>query len=136
MIPFADVPKRCHCRLMTLTKMPLLIVATFLITGCKDQSTIANTTKLSPDGAMVATARTEGYGGPGTAAVITTVTLGGQNGRGSAEILSIEQNDSRPDHVALNWTSDRTLRMSVRDAQIDFQAVKSGGVTIETAIGK
>lgn len=70
---------------------------------------------------MVATVQTEGYGGPGTAAVITTVTLGNKDGGKPAEVLSIEQNDSRSDHVGLNWTKDRTLRIAVRDAQVDFR---------------
>ena len=116
-------------------KPTLLAVAICLTAGCQDKSLIATSTKLSPDGAMVATAQTEGYGGPGTAAVITTVSLGNKNGGRPADVLSIEQNDSRSDHIRLDWTNDRTLRIAVSDAQVDFRAVKSGGVTIETVQG-
>lgn len=136
MMPFADVPKQCHYQQVTRGKPTLLAVAICLIAGCQDKSLIATSTKLSPDGAMVATAQTEGYGGPGTAAVITTVSLGNKNGGRPADVLSIEQNDSRSDHIRLDWTNDRTLRIAVSDAQVDFQAVKSGGVTIETVQGK
>lgn len=136
MIPFADVPKRCHYRRVTRAKPTLLAVAIFLTAGCQDKSLIASSTKISPDGVILATVQTEGYGGPGTAAVITTVSLGNKNGGRPADVLSIEQNDSRSDHIGLDWTKDRTLRIAVRDAQVDFQAVKSGGVTIETAQGK
>jgi hypothetical protein len=107
-----------------------------LITGCQDKSLIASSTKLSPDGVMLATAQTEGYGGPGTAAGITTVSLGNRNAERGADILSIEQNDSRSDHISLDWPKERTLRITVRDAQVNFQAVKSGGVSIETVLGQ
>lgn len=117
---------------MTLAKSTFLIVGTLSITSCQDKSLIAKSTKLSADRVMVATMQTDGYGGPGNAAVLTTVSLGSQNGSNPTEIFVIEQNDSKSDHIRLDWTGNRTLRITVRDAQIAFQAGKSGGVIIET----
>src|SRR6266542_3389465 len=46
-----------------------------LTSGCRDASTIWTAEARSPNGYWLATASTEQYGGPGTAAILTNVYL-------------------------------------------------------------
>jgi hypothetical protein len=85
----------------------------------------------SPDGAWTARTQLASYGGPGTASDIVTVELLRRTGA-PIEVLSVSQNDARPDHVRVQWLGPHSLQIAVRVAQVDFQAVKAGGVSITT----
>lgn len=61
------------------THIALLAIILLLI-GCRDDPTVWKMNLRSPDGAWLATARTDQYGGFGTALVETTVALQKLNG--------------------------------------------------------
>ncbi len=93
-------------------------------------ATIWSAEKASPDDLWVANADTKQYGGPGTAAIITTVSLKRPKGsRAPINILVFEQQSKLID-LALNWTDSTHLEVTYHNATIDFQAVRCGGVTI------
>lgn len=106
----------------------LLCVSAF---GCEDAETIWSTESRSPDGGWVATAKTDQYGGPGTAGIISTVSLRQVKGRqDKIEILQLSQNASSID-LKLNWLTSSHLEITFKQpASIDFQAIKCGGIDI------
>jgi hypothetical protein len=102
-----------------------------LSAGCPDRATIWSTESRSPDGAWVAAAHTDQYGGPGTAGMVSTVTLRPQNGpRGEIEVLQVSQ-DHQPANLRLIWITASHLEITLdQPVNIDFQAITCGGVKI------
>jgi hypothetical protein len=102
-----------------------------LISGCKDVATIWSTESASPDGGWVAAAHTDQYGGPGTAGIVSTVTLRRVKGRqDEIEILELSQNGTGVD-LKLNWLTPRHLEITYKQpASVDFQVIKCGGIDI------
>jgi len=83
----------------------------------------------------VATARTEQFGGPGTAYVGTQVYLKAVNGsQPSVEILGLSNESAYPSgvtNVGMNWTSTSHVELTYKGhATVDFQVVKCSGVDI------
>lgn len=108
----------------------ILAAACLVLFGCDDSETIWSAEKPSPDGVWVVDASTKQYGGPGTAGIITTVSLKRPKGsRAPINVLVFEQQSKLID-LALNWTDSAHLEVTYHNATIDFQAVKCGGVTI------
>ena len=60
------------------------------------------------------------------------MSLGYAGGKGSTDVLTVEQSDIKANHVTVRWTDNSNILLTVRDAQIDFQAVKCAGVLITT----
>jgi hypothetical protein len=102
-----------------------------LVSGCKDAATIWSTESGSPDGRWVASAHTDQYGGPGTAGILSTVTLRQVKGRqDKIEVLQLSQNATSVD-LKLNWLTPSHLEITYKQpASVDFQAIKCGGIDI------
>ena len=101
------------------------------ISGCKDVAKIWSTESASPDGRWVAAAHTDQYGGPGTAGILSTVTLRQVKGRqDKIEILQLSQDATGVD-LKLNWLTPTHLEITYKQpASVDFQAIKCGGIDI------
>jgi hypothetical protein len=114
-------------------RRPLIVAlaSAVLLLACQDVKRSTVSEERSPDGAWIARVRLEQHGGPGTAGDIGSVDLVWKTGE-ATEVLSVEQDDARPDHIQVRWMGPRALQITVRGAQVDFQAVKSGGVSIAT----
>ena len=99
--------------------------------GCRDAETIWSTESRSPDGRWIATAHTDEYGGPGTAGILSTVSLRQVKGRQEKiEILQLSQDATSVD-LKLNWLTPSHLEITYKQpASIDFQAIKCGGIEI------
>ena len=102
-----------------------------LVSGCKDAATIWSTESNSPDGRWVAAAHTDQYGGPGTAGILSTVTLRQVKGRqDKIEVLQLSQDATGVD-IKLNWLTPTHLEITYKQpASVDFQAIKCGGIAI------
>ena len=102
-----------------------------LVSGCKDAATIWSTESNSPDGRWVASAHTDQYGGPGTAGILSTVTLRQVKGRqDKIEVLQLSQDATGVD-LKLNWLTPTHLEITYKQpASVDFQAIKCGGIDI------
>jgi hypothetical protein len=110
----------------------ILAVCAF-VSGCKDSAIIWSGESQSPDKHFETSARTEQYGGLGTAAVITTVYLS-QSGHSPIEILSLSNESAYPSGITavnMTWITPSHLSITYKGhATIDFQAVKCAGVEI------
>ena len=102
-----------------------------LVSGCRDVATIWSTDSSSPDGRWVASAHTDQYGGPGTAGILSTVTLRQVKGKqDKIEVLQLSQDATQVD-LKLNWLSPTHLEITYKQpASVDFQAIKCGGIDI------
>ena len=102
-----------------------------LASGCRDVATIWSAESRSPDGLWVAVARTDQYGGPGTAGILSTVFLKPTTGRQEKiEVLQLSQNVTTID-LTLNWLTPSLLEIAYKQpASVDFQAIKCGGIDI------
>lgn len=100
-------------------------------TSCKDVKTIWTTESRSPDGQWIAAARTDQYGGLGTAGILSTVFLKQVKGQqDKIEILQLSQDANSVD-LKLNWLATTHLEIVYRQpASVDFQAIKCGGIDI------
>lgn len=117
-----------------LTVMLLLIAGAFaLVSGCRTKPGWTAEAQ-SPDGKMIATARTFENGGFGTDFTATTVDLNFTKGKQSPmEILAFSNGPAGPDgmKVGMNWLSPTHLELTYKGARpIDFQAVRYYGVDI------
>ena len=97
----------------------------------KDAATIWSTESNSPDGRWVAIARTDQYGGPGTAGIQTTVFLKQTKGRpDETKILLLSQGTADVD-LRLNWLTPAHLEIIYRQStSVDFEAIKCDGIDI------
>jgi hypothetical protein len=112
-------------------KVLCFMVLSALISGCKDVATIWSTDSSSPDGRWVASAHTDQYGGPGTAGILSTVTLRQVKGKqDKIEVLQLSQDSTQVD-LKLDWLSPTHLEITYKQpASVDFQAIKCGGIDI------
>lgn len=108
----------------------LMLILFCALASCRDVATIWSTEARSPDGRWVATARTDQYGGPGTAGIISTVFLTRTAGpQDKLEVLQLMQD--RGSRLELNWQAPTHLEITyTQPASVDFQAIKCGGVNI------
>ena len=80
---------------------------------------------------------TKQYGGPGTAGLITTVSLTRTRGdKSQVRILQLEQPNltlaSALKSVSLKWVDQSNLSLTYRGGDVDFQAIRCGDVNIKT----
>lgn len=109
-----------------------------LAAGCQDVATIWSAQTPSPDGLWIVDARTEQYGGLGTAAVITVVKLQRVHGSSSSvEILNLSYDSAYPagsTAVKVSWLTPTHLDISFNSrVKIDFQAVRYAGIDISAS---
>jgi hypothetical protein len=109
----------------------LALSAYAFVSGCRDVASIWSTESRSPDGQWIAVARTDQYGGPGTAGLQTTVSLKRAKGpKSTIEILALSQNAASI-NLKMNWLTPSHLEITYEQpASVDFQAIKCGGVDI------
>lgn len=125
---------RCRCNHFGAiwTKVLLLSISIcVLISGCRDVATIWTTEALSPDGQWHAIARTDEYGGPGTAGLQTIVSLRANKGSQTPiQILLFTQNEKSID-LQMKWLSASHLEVTYkRHPSLDFQVIKCAGIDI------
>jgi hypothetical protein len=81
----------------------------------------------------LASASTEQFGGPGTAAVETSVYLK-QNSQPPVEILELSNDSAYPSgitNVGMNWVNPTHFEVTYQGhATLNFQAVKCAGIDI------
>ena len=124
---------RCSgsCRLLW---SPVLAMSC-LAAGCSGGETIWLTEMKSPDGQWVAIGRTDQYGGPGNAAVITGVYLQhAQGDKRTDAVVSFSDNQSPADAriiPASEWLTPKHLQISFRrHVDLDLQVVKYADIEI------
>jgi len=110
-----------------------ILAACTLISGCNDSSIIWSREIQSPNKNLVAIAQTEQYGGFGTDAVYTLVSLK-QNKREPTVILSLSNESAYPLGVTvvdMIWVTPTHLKVIYKGhATIEFQAIKCCGVDV------
>ena len=121
-----DKSKTCECWTLWLT---VLLVT--LAIGCRDAKTISAAESQSPDGQWIALARTDQYSGPGTAGILSTVSLRQVKGRQDRiEVLQLSHDTISVD-LKMNWITPSHLEITYRQpASVDFQAIKCGGIDV------
>lgn len=101
--------------------------------GCRDSAVIWSAKSWSPDGRFLAIARTEQFGGPGTAGVETSVYLK-QDSQAPVEILELSNESAYPagvTNVTMNWLTASHLELTYKGhASLNFQVVKCAGIDI------
>lgn len=122
---------RPHSRLVLLLAMAEVLV-TF---GCNGSETVWSAQVPSPDGTIIATARTTENSGFGTGGVWTAVYLNWTKGRQQpTEILEIGDGPRAPGDtvVAIKWLGQRHLELAFNSKRgpVGFQAIKWGDVDI------
>lgn len=130
-----------------MRKIISLIVLEVCVTlsGCKGSKTIWAAEVRSPDGKMIASARTVQNGGFGSAAIQTIVYLKQTNApRAPVEVLGFwcdgpaarpyvlaDANAGGTIHLTMRWMSPSHLDVTYDGhASLDFQAIKYAGVDI------
>lgn len=115
----------------------LIIAGSLLMLGCQDVGTTWSAEVPSPDGQFVASARTQQWGGPGTAYDATTVDLR-RVGSSPApmEILEFSHQYSRM-NLEMNWLTPTHLEVAYGPStkpgdqvSLDFQVVKIAGIDV------
>jgi hypothetical protein len=114
----------------------LILGLCFLIAGCRGSETIWSATALSPDGKMIATARTVAQSGFGTGYIDTIVYLNWTEGSQSPmEILELSGGSEAPGAtiVEMKWITPVHLDLAYKGARtLDFQAIRYAGIEIST----
>lgn len=127
---------RCGLRRSLRGIFLLLLGMNNLLSGCKGTQTIWSAEARSPDGKMIATARTSANGGFGVSgAPATFVYLNWTAGSQSpTEVFSVDNQSDRADdaQVGIKWLSPNRLELTyvARHQNISFQAIKFDGVEI------
>lgn len=129
----------CERRCASIRKgIPLLIITGCLLTfGCRDVATIWSTQARSPDGQWVAIARTQQWGGPGTAYLATTVYLQRVGvSQAPIEILGFSHQYPRM-NLKMEWLTPAHLQVTYGPSakpgdrvDLDFQVVKIAGIDV------
>jgi hypothetical protein len=112
----------------------LIFGACLLASGCKSSETIWSAEARSPDGTMIASARTVAQSGFGTGYIGTIVYLNWARGsQPKMEILGLSDESEAPGatNVEMNWLTPTHLELTYKGHRtLDFQAVKCNGVDI------
>jgi len=115
-------------------KFALVLGACLTLLACRDQATTWSAEAPSPDGRWLGSARTEQWGGFGTAHRATTVFLK-QGAQDPAEILEFSH-EAPTIHVTMTWLTpthfDVTYGPERRgdSVSVSFQAVKIADIEI------
>lgn len=120
----------------SIRKSILLLVlgACISVSSCDGPKTIWSAESRSPDGKMIATARTIQTSGIGTGDPGTSVYLNWTTGSQSPTIiLAFSEGPSEPGgmNVGMNWLTPNHLELTYKGRRtLDFEAVKWHGVDI------
>jgi hypothetical protein len=116
---------------MRFSFMVVVVLCSFVF-GCRDVETIWSTESPSPDGQWAALARTDQYGGPGTAGLQSFVYLKSTKGpKDHMLILMLSSQEATSIKLELNWLTPSHLEIVYREpASIDFEAIRCGGIII------
>ena len=113
--------------------MLLIVISCVLASGCKEPITWSAESR-SPDGKMIATAKTDDESGPGTDFIQTTVYLNWvTNKNPPTMILAFSDGPPGPDgmKVGMNWITPKHLELTYKGKRtFDFQAIKCDGIDI------
>ncbi len=115
----------------------IIFGACVLALGCHDVATTWSSEVRSPDGLWIATARSEQWGGPGTAYDATTVYLKSTKGSKSPTQVLLFSHQYATMNLKMEWLTATHLEVTYgASAQpgdrvsLDFQAVKYDDVNI------
>jgi hypothetical protein len=125
-------------RSLIRTAITFTIIGLYVLgSGCQDVATTWSAEAQSPDGLWVATARSQQWGGPGTAYDATTVYL--QRIKGSqppTQVLAFSHQYETM-NLKMKWLTPTHLEVTYGvsakpgdHVSLDFQAVKCGGIDI------
>jgi hypothetical protein len=118
---------------MDLVKAFITAILVATLSGCDANPVVVNAvTQKSPDGIHSVSISYEQYSGPGNAADFARVNLRYAKNRSGNDILNVDLQDIKVDHIAAKWLNNTTLSLTVRKGDILFQAVKCAGVAIIT----
>ena len=110
-----------------------VVAACIFLSGCRVAPSWSAEAK-SPDGKMIATAKTIDDSGPGTDFVQTTVYLNWSTNKNSPTmILAFSDGPPGPSgmKIGMNWLTPTHLELTYKGQRnLDFQAVKFSGVDI------
>jgi hypothetical protein len=128
-----EVQTRSHIR----TAISLIVVwVCILMVGCQqDVQTIWSAEARSPDGHWLAIAHTIQHFGPGSAGIVTSVSLKRTNDSNSPmEILGFFHDGEDPSHtinLTMKWVSPTHLDVTYNgNPNLYFEVVKLGGIDI------
>jgi len=112
---------------------PVIVGTCLLASGCRDATTTWSAEARSPDGNWLATARSQQWGGPGTAYDATSVSLK-QGTQPAVEVLGFSHGASTM-NVKMNWLTPRHFEVTYRplpgdSVTLDLQMVRLADVDI------
>lgn len=127
-----------HSRLRMPSAMVLLVVGLCVLgSGCQDVATTWLTEIPSPDGNWLATARSQQWGGPGTAYDATTVFLKPTKGTRPPTQVLVFSHQYETMYLKMDWITPTHLNVTYAPSarpndhvSLDFQVVKYDGVDI------
>jgi hypothetical protein len=110
-----------------------LACASMVVAGCNDVKVTTYHREMSPDKKWVAYVEKEEHGGPGNAALILTVKLKRDlPGYDPVDVLMLDNNDKGLADAIPRWRSDGGLDIDYVNGIVDFQAIKAGGMAINS----
>ena len=122
-----------------IVKGMLLLVIGLCVwgSGCQDVATTWSTEVPSPDGQWVATARSQQWGGPGTAYDATTVFLKRSKGTQPPNQILVFSHQYATMYLKMDWITSTHLGVTYAPStrpndhvSLDFHAAKCDGVEI------
>jgi hypothetical protein len=125
-------------RVRSLTVLALCILAF----GCQEAATTWSAEALSPDGQWLAIARTQQWGGPGTAYDATTVSLKQVNAapKDPTQVLLFSHQYSTMS-LKMDWITPTHLQVTYASSSrpgdhvsLDFQVAKMNGIDISARV--
>jgi hypothetical protein len=120
--------------LMPRPALVLLVGTCVLVSGCGGSSLVWSAEARSPDGKMVARARTFQPSGIGTGEIGTDVDLNWTSGSQSPTlILSFSDGSDEPGDrsVGMNWLNPKHLELTYKgNRTVDFEAIKCHDIDI------
>lgn len=114
----------------------LLILVGSLLAACSSRETLWSTSARSPSGLWIAEAHTYGYGGPGNAAVLSSVDLRRINvSESPGFVLAFSAGPGVDLCPRLKWRSPTELEVIFRTKpEFDTQVIKYAGINIAVRV--
>jgi hypothetical protein len=139
MQPASGAGGRANLSTLLSVRIPLLtfLVLCFLGAGCQDVATTWSADVPSPDGHWLATARSQQWGGPGTAYDATTVYLKQVNGSQDPTEVLLFSHQTATINLKMQWLSPTHLDVTYGPSgklgdyvSLEFQVVRMSGINI------
>jgi hypothetical protein len=130
------ITRPCNCALRKAILF-LIVGVCVLGSGCQDVATTWSAEARSPDGLWLATARSQQWGGPGTAYDATVVYLKWiQGSQPPTQVLGFSHQYATM-NLKMEWLTPTHLYVTYGPSarpgdhvSLDFQAIKCGGIEI------